>query len=135
MAARQLVDRFLSYSPQSDVERRGMFIWSSIFLFSLFSIFAYYNRRWAREFRGASKAARTFLSLMGFAGTAVGVGYLVWYGVTISWIGSLVAFAASALCVSLVSSLERFLGPILLRIGSVVLWPVLAVLMLWTLVQ
>lgn len=72
---------------------------------------------------------------MGFAGTAVGLGYLAWYGMSISWIGSVVAFSVSVLCVSIGASLERFLGPILVHDGSVVLWPVLAVLMLWTLVQ
>lgn len=111
-----------------------MFIWSSILFFALFSIFAYYNRRGARELRGASKNARAFLSLMGFAGTAVGAGYLVWYGITISWIGSVVAFSASVLCVSISASLERFLGTSIVQIGSVILWPILAVLMLWTLV-
>ena len=70
---------------------------------------------------------------MGLAGTAVGLGYLAWYGISVSWIGSVVAFAASVLCVSLVASLERFLGAIVVQVGSVVLWPILAVLMLWTL--
>lgn len=111
-----------------------MFIWSSILLYSLFTTFAYYNRRWARGFQGSSKAFRAFLSLMGFAGIAVGLGYLAWYGISISWIGSVAAFAISVLCVSVGASLERFLGTIVVQIGSVVLWPIFAVLMLWTLV-
>jgi putative Ca2+/H+ antiporter (TMEM165/GDT1 family) len=70
---------------------------------------------------------------MGFAGIAVGVGYLLWYGMSISWMGCAAAFAASALCVSVGASLERYLGTLTVQIGSAVLWPMFAVLMLWTL--
>ena len=111
-----------------------MFIWPSILLYSLFAIFAYYNRRWARDFRGSSKAFRAFLSIMGYAGMGVGFGYLVWYGISVSWGGSIAAFAVSVLFVSVGASLERFLGTFVVQIGSVVLWPILAVLMLWPLV-
>jgi hypothetical protein len=111
-----------------------MFIWPSIFLYSLFAIFAYYNRRWARDFQGSSKAFRAFLSLMGFAGMGVGVGYLLWYGISVSWGGSVAAFAVSVLFVSVGASLDRFLGTFVVQIGSVVLWPIFAVLMLWPLV-
>jgi hypothetical protein len=70
---------------------------------------------------------------MGFAGIGVGLGYLAWYGISVSWTGSAAAFAVSVLCVTVGASLERFLGTIVVQIGSVVLWPIFAVLMLWTL--
>lgn len=112
-----------------------MFIWSSIAFYSLFSMFAYYNRRWAREFRGAGTVFHGFLSFMGVAALGVGVGYLVWYGVRVSWIGSGVAFAVSVLFVTVAASLEQFLRTIVLPIVSVVLWPICAILMLWTLLS
>jgi hypothetical protein len=108
-------------------------VWPSIMLYSIFATFAYYNRRSAREFQGSSKAVRAFLTFMGFAGIGVGLGYLVWYGISVSWMGAAAAFAVSVLCVTVGASLEQFIGTLVVQIGSVVLWPIFAVLMLWTL--
>jgi hypothetical protein len=104
-------------------------------LYSIFATFAYYNRRSALEFQGSSKALRAFLSFMGFAGIGVGLAYLVWYGISVSWMGSAAAFVASVLCVTVGASLEPFLGTIVVQIGSVVLWPIFAVLMVWALMN
>src|ERR1700682_973552 len=79
---------------------KRVFVGPSILLYSLFATFAYYNRRSALEFQGSSKALRAFLSFMGFAGIGVGSAYLVWDGISISWIGCSAAFAAGGLCVN-----------------------------------
>jgi hypothetical protein len=112
-----------------------MFVWPSILFYSLFSIFAYSTRRWAREVGGASPVFHGFLSFMGVASLVIGVGYLAWYGVSVSWFGAGLAFAVSVLSVTVAASLERILGTIPVRIGSLVLEPICAVLMLWTLLS
>ena len=52
---------------------------------SLFTVFAFYQKLHIRDFQGASQAFLLILNISAFGSMIFGVGFLIYYGVTVKW--------------------------------------------------
>jgi len=105
------------------------FGWTSIAFYCLFTIFVFYQQLHARDFRGASQAFGLILSLFAFAGMLTGLGYLIYYGWSVTWWVPIPIFIIGLLASFLGFLIERLVGKFTLSMLGFIGWPACAYFM------
>jgi hypothetical protein len=105
-----------------------------IITWSLFTIFAFYQKLHIRDFRGASQGFLLMLNLSAFGAMIFAVIFLIYYGITVKWflpiilliIGLVIKFVWFAIEAQLKKEWIPYFFSILGFIG----WPICAVIMI-----
>ncbi len=63
--------------------------------YAAFSFFGFYQKLHIKNFRGASQSFLLVLNLFTLAATAFGVGFLLYYGYTVSWVEAAILFGVA----------------------------------------
>lgn len=105
------------------------FIWSSIGLYCVFSVFVFYQQLHAKNFRGGSQLFGLAIAISAFAGTLTGIVYLGYYGWNISWLPAFAAFVLGILSGLAGIVLEKIFGALVLSLAGFLVWPVCAYFM------
>lgn len=79
-------------------------------LFTAFSFFSFYVRRWGREFRGASEAAHAWVNVTGFGAILFGTGYVIFVAVQLGMIAAAFLVVASFLFRLILVMIEGQIG-------------------------
>ncbi len=61
----------------------------------IYSFFLFYQQLHLKKFKGASEVFSTILGLFALVGMIYGLGFLVYWGYSVSWLEAVVLFAAS----------------------------------------
>ncbi len=64
-------------------------------IYSLYSLFVFYQQLQVKNFRGASQQMHFVLSAFALLGMLFGIGFLAYYGYRVSWLGAGVLFLAA----------------------------------------
>jgi hypothetical protein len=85
-------------------------------------------QRQAKNFRGSSRAYFLAINYSAVAGIVVAVGLLVFYGYTTHWYWPMILFVIGSIAAGIVFGLlEATVAPLVLSVGSFLLWPVAAI--------
>ena len=103
--------------------------WPSIFFYSLFSCFVFYQQLHGKNFRGQSPICGLLINVSAFIGMVTGFIYLIYYGWNVVWWAPIVIFFIGLLSSFFNFFIERLLGAYVLSIGGFIGWPICAYLM------
>ncbi len=96
-------------------------------IYSLMHTFIMYQNAHFRGFRGSSQGFFALLSLSTSIGILVELGFLIYFGWNVSWIGAIIFLICSFLAaVSLGAFIGRLVGPLTLSLVGFIGWPICA---------
>lgn len=106
------------------------FHWESIAGFVLLSITTFYQQLHAKHFDGASVKIGFWLSIFGFLGLALQLGYLGYYAWNVSWWAAIVVFFMGILTAVFIGGiLEKIVGAVVLCLAGFLALPICAYFM------
>lgn len=101
--------------------------------YTLFSLFGFYQKLHIKNFKGASQGFLLALNLFVLVATIYGLGFLLYYGYTVSWVQAILLFVVSLLIQFVWFPIEAMLRikelHIYLSLGGFIVLPVCAVFM------
>lgn len=103
--------------------------WTVIIPYCLLSMFLYYQKLHAKDFRGASRTFWNILVSTGFIGTATGIVFLIYYGFKVIWWAPLLLFVLGIGFQMLSTFLEDLIGIFAISMLGFIGWPICAVFM------
>lgn len=97
-----------------------------VVLYTVFTLFQFYQALHIKKFRGASQAALLVINICAFAGMLFSYGYLVYYGIAVAWYWPIALFVIAFAVKTLWFYIEAKLGlknhiPIISLAGLLVL--------------
>jgi hypothetical protein len=105
------------------------FVWPSIGLYCLMSVFVFYQQLHHKNFAGGSLGFSLALGMSAILGSLTGLFYLGYYGWNISWWAAVVVLALSVLTGFVSFAIERVSGAVAISLIGFVGWPICAYFM------
>ncbi len=105
-----------------------------IIAWSLFTVFAFYQKLHIRDFQGASQGFLLMLNLSSLGSMIFAVGFLIYYGVTVKWYFPIILLIIGLLVKFIWFAIEAQLGkkwlPFVFSTLGFIGWPLCAVVMI-----
>lgn len=108
----------------------GYLSFDNVGIFLILSTFIFYQQLHLKNFRGASKGFEALLGTSVLLGMVFSIGFLVYFGWSISWVGALAIFGVSIIGAGFIGAIaEKLFGGLPLSLLAFVAWPVCAYLL------
>ena len=95
-------------------------------LYAVFLIFVFHHHQAARGFRGANPLLETALHLSSTLGGIVGLVYIVYFGISASWLSALAILAIGTVAASFIAARAHPDNSLLMTLAGFFCWPMCA---------